>query len=58
MKHINEILSIIISLILIIASLCMLPILVKAIFCVSAILYGIWNFVSIFEKIHKEDGKQ
>lgn len=58
MKHINEILAIIVSLMLIIGSLCILPMLAKVAVCVVAILYGTWSFVSIFEKIHKEDNKK
>lgn len=57
MKYINEILAIIVSLMMIIGSLCILPMLAKVVICVVAILYGLWNIVGIFEKIHKGDKK-
>lgn len=53
MKYINEILAITLAIMLIIASTCILPMLGKVIFILTAILYGLENFVNIFKKLHE-----
>lgn len=54
MKYINEILAVIVSLMLIIGSLCVLPTLAKVIICMGAILYGLENLVKIFKRLYEK----